>query len=151
MSTMTEVVAKESILDDAMLQRFHERAPVYDRENRFFQEDFDELSEAGYLKLVVPEELGGLGRSLVDACREQRKLAYYAPATAVAMNMHLYFTGAAAGLWHAGDKSLEWMLTGAVNGDTFAAGHAEGGNDVPLMYSTNKAERVDGGYRFTGT
>ena len=32
----------------------------------------------------------------------------------------------------------------------FAAGHAETGNDLPLLLSTTKAERVDGGYAFTG-
>ncbi len=32
----------------------------------------------------------------------------------------------------------------------FAAGHAEIGNDVPVVMSTTIAERVDGGYRFTG-
>jgi hypothetical protein len=36
-----------SILSEEMLQRFSERAPGYDRENRFFQEDFDELRQAG--------------------------------------------------------------------------------------------------------
>ena len=29
----------ESVLTDAMLQRFAERAPGYDRDNKFFQED----------------------------------------------------------------------------------------------------------------
>ena len=28
--------------------------------------------------------------------------------------------------------------------------HAETGNELPLLLSTTKAERVDGGYRFTG-
>jgi alkylation response protein AidB-like acyl-CoA dehydrogenase len=32
----------------------------------------------------------------------------------------------------------------------FAAGHAQSGNDLPRLLSTTKAERVDGGYRFTG-
>jgi len=32
----------------------------------------------------------------------------------------------------------------------FAAGHAETGNDLPALLSTTRAERVDGGYRFTG-
>jgi alkylation response protein AidB-like acyl-CoA dehydrogenase len=32
----------------------------------------------------------------------------------------------------------------------FAAGHAESGNDIPVLLSTTKAERVEGGYRFTG-
>jgi alkylation response protein AidB-like acyl-CoA dehydrogenase len=82
--------------------------------------------------------------------REQRGLAYYAHATALAMNMRLYWVGVAADLWRAGDRSLEWMLRGAVEGEVFAAGHAERGNDMPLFLSTAKAERVAGGYRFTG-
>ena len=64
--------------------------------------------------------------------------------------MHLYWTGVAADLWRAGDKSLEWLLTGAVKGDVYAAGHAEKGNDIPVLLSTTKAEPVKGGYRFTG-
>jgi hypothetical protein len=35
------------ILSEAMLQRFGERAPGYDRENRFFQEDLDDFRRAG--------------------------------------------------------------------------------------------------------
>lgn len=142
--------AKASILSDEMLARFHERAPVYDRENRFFTEDFEELREAGYLRLAVPESLGGLGLNLADVCREQRRLAYHAPATAVAINMHHYWVGLSADLWRSGDKSLEWILRGAANGEVFAAGHAEGGSDIPLLFSTAKAERVEGGYRFWG-
>ena len=57
--------------------------------------------------------------------------------------MHLYWTGVATDLWRAGDKSLEWLLKGAVAGEVFAAGHAETGNDLPLLYSTTRAERVD--------
>ena len=139
-----------TILSEAMLQRFRERAPGYDRENRFFQEDFDDLRRVGYLAIAVPRELGGRGLSFAECMREQRGLAYHAHATALAMNMHLYWVGVAADLWRAGDRSLEWMLRGAVDGEVFAAGHAERGNDMPLFLSTAKAERVAGGYRFTG-
>ena len=138
------------ILPDAMLERFRERASVYDRENRFFREDFDELRAAGYLTIAVPRELGGRGLTLAECMREQRRLASYAHATALAMNMHLYWVGVAADLWRAGDRSLEWILRGAMGGEVFAAGHAERGNDIPLFLSTTKAERVAGGYRFTG-
>jgi alkylation response protein AidB-like acyl-CoA dehydrogenase len=82
--------------------------------------------------------------------REQRLLAYYAPATALAVNMHIYWAGLAADLWRRGDKSLEWLLCDTVNGEIFAAGHAESGNDLPVLLSTTKAERVEGGYRFYG-
>lgn len=148
--TTTTTSSMRSILSDELVARCHQRAPIYDRENRFFFEDFEELKNAGYLTIAVPKELGGLGMTLAEVGREQRRLAYYAPATAVATNMHLYFVGMAADLWRSGDKSLEWLLKGAMQGEVYAAGHAEGGNDLPLLYSTTKAERVEGGYRFTG-
>jgi alkylation response protein AidB-like acyl-CoA dehydrogenase len=137
-------------LPDEMLQRFEQRAAGYDRENRFFFEDFEELRDAGYLRMCVPVELGGLGYTMAEAMREQRRLAYYAAPTALAINMHLYWTGLIADLWRAGDKSLEWLLREAAEGAVFAAGHAESGNDIPVLLSTTKAERVEGGYRFTG-
>jgi alkylation response protein AidB-like acyl-CoA dehydrogenase len=64
--------------------------------------------------------------------------------------MHLYWTGLAADLWRSGDRSLEWLLRAAAKGEVLAAAHAETGNDLPLLLSTTKAERVPGGYRFTG-
>jgi alkylation response protein AidB-like acyl-CoA dehydrogenase len=137
-------------LSEEMLARFDSRAGGYDRENRFFAEDFEELRAAKYLVMPVPEKFGGAGLSLAEVCREQRRLAYYAPATALAVNMHLYWLGVAADLWRRGDASLEWMLREAAAGEIFAAGHAESGNDLPVLLSTTKAERVDGGYRFTG-
>ncbi|HMB77943.1 MAG TPA: acyl-CoA dehydrogenase family protein [Kiloniellaceae bacterium] len=138
------------VLSEDLLARCRERAPGYDRDNRFFSEDFEELREAGYLLLAVPKEFGGHGLSLAEVCLEQRRLAYHAAATAIAINMHLYWTGVAADLWRAGDTSLEWLLKAAADGEVFAAGHAEKGNDIPLLYSTTHAERIDGGYRFTG-
>ena len=94
--------------------------------------------------------MGGFGLTLEEVVREQRRLAYHAAPTALAVNMHLYWTGLAADLWRAGDTSLTWLLQEAARGQVFAAGHAESGNDIPVLLSTTKAERVDGGYKFTG-
>ncbi len=141
---------REHLLPDAMLRRFAERCAGYDRENRFFHEDFDDLRNGGYLTMPVPKELGGAGFTLAELCREQRRLGYYAPATALGVHMHLYWVGLVADLWHQGDRSLEWMLREAMAGEVFSAGHSERGNDLPLLLSTSKAERVDGGFRFTG-
>ena len=143
-------VVTESVLTEQLLNRCRERAPGYDRDNRFFQEDFDELRKAGYLQMAVPKEFGGLGMNLVDAGRETRRLAQFAPATALALNMHNYWVGDAADSWRGGDKSIEWILAEAAQGEVFAAGHAEHGNDIPGLLSTTRAERVDGGYVFTG-
>jgi alkylation response protein AidB-like acyl-CoA dehydrogenase len=140
----------DHVLSDKLLHQFAERAAVYDRENRFFFEDFEDLTRAGYLTMPVPKELGGAGMTLAKVCHEQRRLAYYAPATALGINMHLYWVGVAADLWRQGDRSLEWMLNEAMAGEVFNAGHSERGNDLPVLLSTSKAERVDGGFRFTG-
>jgi alkylation response protein AidB-like acyl-CoA dehydrogenase len=137
-------------LTDDMLNRFHERAPIYDRENRFLDEDFEELRRAGYLNIAVPRDLGGAGLSLAEVIAEQGRLAYHAPATALAVNMHIYWTGVAADLRKLGDSSLEWMLRESAAGEVFAAGHAETGNDLPVLLSTAKAEPADGGYRISG-
>lgn len=143
-------LARKEPLNDAMLARFAERAPQYDAENRFFTEDFEELRDSGYLLLAIPEEFGGAGYTLAQVVREQRRLGYFAPSTALAVNMHLYWTGIAADLLRSGDSSLNWLLQEAARGAIFAAGHAEAGNDIPVLLSTTRAERVAGGYRFTG-
>jgi alkylation response protein AidB-like acyl-CoA dehydrogenase len=96
------VATHHHVLSDDILARCAERALVYDRENRFFHEDFEELRQAGYLCMNVPKELGGLGMSLAQVYQEQRRLAYHAAPTALAVNMHLYWLGVAADL-HAGD------------------------------------------------
>jgi alkylation response protein AidB-like acyl-CoA dehydrogenase len=147
---MTTATPGAPVLSDEMLARFRQRAGDYDRENRFFSEDWDEITKADYLKMAVPVEFGGLGMSLAQVCREQRRLAYHAPATALAVNMHLYWTVLAASMRAMGDPSTSWMLEEAGRGEIFAAGHSESGNDLVAMYSSTRAERVDGGYRFYG-
>lgn len=140
----------DSILSQDLLTRFASRSGDYDRKNSFFHEDFAELKQAGYLTMAVPQQLGGRGLTLAQVCREQRRLGYYAPATALGINMHVYWVGVAADLWRQGDKSLEWMLRETMAGEVFNAGHSERGNDLPVLLSTSKAERVDGGFRITG-
>ena len=143
-------MAENFVLDKEMLARFAARATEYDRENRFCQEDFDELKDAGYLLMGVPEKLGGYGMNLAQVAEQTRKLAYYAPATALCINMHNYWVGLAADLSRSGDKSIDWLLEDAANGEVFAAGHGESGNDLPVLLSTTQAKRVDNGYQFTG-
>lgn len=143
-------MVKDDILTNEMLQGFAKRVALYDRENRFFQDDFDVLRKSGYLTQNVPKELGGRGHTLAETARLQRRLGYHAPATALGINMHVYWVGVAADLWRSGDKSLEWVLREAMAGEVYAAGHSERGNDLPLLLSTTKAEKVPGGFKFTG-
>lgn len=137
-------------LPDDLLERFRLRAAELDRNNAYFEQDLADLREIGYLAAVVPAEFGGWGLSLAEFAASQRRLAAYAPATALAMTMHSYWVGIAVELERAGDTSLRWVFDAAVDGQVFAAGHAEAGNDVPVLMSTCRAERVDGGYRLAG-
>ncbi len=145
--TTTDLTAQ--VLTDEMLGRFDERAPVYDRENRFFTEDFDELRASGYLEVALPADLGGAGLGLGEVNRLQRRLAYHAPATALAVNMHTYWVGLAADLRRMEAPGGDWILRQAAAGHVLAAGHGEAGNDVPVLLSSGTADRVDGGWEIT--
>jgi alkylation response protein AidB-like acyl-CoA dehydrogenase len=140
------------LLGDELLARIHDRAAGYDRDNAFFADDLDELKDAGYLRALVPVELGGLGLSLQQLAHEQLRLAAAAPATALAVNMHLVWTGVAKTLRDRGDDSLEFVLAEAAAGEVFAFAISEAGNDLVLFGSTTDARpQPDGGYQFTGT
>ncbi|THG36098.1 acyl-CoA dehydrogenase [Glaciibacter flavus] len=141
-----------SLLDDSLLERIRSRAADYDHDNAFFTEDLDELVAVGYLRALVPTRLGGLGLSLERVVAEQVRLGSAAPATALAVNMHLVWTGVAKVLLDRGDDSLEFLLREAGAGEIFGFGVSEGGNDLVLFGSrTDAAPQADGGYRFTGT
>jgi alkylation response protein AidB-like acyl-CoA dehydrogenase len=147
--TTTTTTASE-LLTDEMLARFDQRAPEYDRENRFFEEDFEELKQAGYLLATVPQEFGGAGLGLDQYVALQRRLAYVAPATALAVNMHCYWAGVAADLLKMGDESCRFVLEKAAQGEVLHALHGEAGNDIPLLLAVAQAERVDGGWQISG-
>jgi alkylation response protein AidB-like acyl-CoA dehydrogenase len=145
-------VTPEDVLPEALLERIRGRAAGYDRSNSFFQEDLDELAAAGYLKLFVPASDGGLGLGLEAAAQCQRRLATAAPATALAVNMHLVWTGVAQVLAARGDGSLDFVLQEAGQGEIFAFGNSEAGNDSVLFDSRTVATKLPaGGYSFSGT
>src|SRR5437660_1412547 len=125
---MAKTVAPRALLTDEMLARFDERAPTYDRDNTFFKEDFEDLVESGYTTACVPQEFGGSGLNLAEYAKLVTQLAYVAPATALALNMHIYWTGIAADLLKMGDPSWTWLLEKAGQGEIFAALHGEAGN-----------------------
>ncbi|MFC8530433.1 acyl-CoA dehydrogenase family protein [Nocardia sp. NPDC057227] len=134
-----------AFFDAADYRRFHGRAAGYDAENVFFAEDFAELKAAGYLRAALPAEFGGRGLTLTEVVREQRQLAYWAPATALAVNMHLYWTGPAAA------QRVEWLLAAVRDGAVLAAGHGERGNDVGLDDAQVRAvPQPDGSFRVDG-
>ncbi|CAL8978347.1 Putative acyl-CoA dehydrogenase YdbM [Cellulomonas sp. T2.31MG-18] len=141
-----------TLLTDDLIARVHDRAPAHDRDNTFPHDDLADLRAAGYLTAFVPAELGGAGLTLEEVAREQVRLAAAAPATALAVNMHLVVTGMAALLAIDGDDSMRFVLQDAAAGEVFAFGNSEAGNDLVMFGSRTRAERTaDGGYRYVGT
>ena len=141
-----------ALLDDALLGRIRTRAAGHDAANTFPFDDIAELAEAGYLRALVPVQFGGLGLTLPQLAAEQARLAAHAPATALAVNMHLVWTGVAKAMHDRGDTALDFVLTEAAQGAVFGFGVSEPGNDLVLFgSSTTAVPQHGGGYSFTGT
>ena len=70
------------------MNRFEPRAADYDRTARFPFEDYDDLRDAGFLALCVPEEYGGLGADLETYCLVSEQFAQGNASTALTYNMH---------------------------------------------------------------
>lgn len=146
------MIDPNELLPDVMLERFRQRAAGYDERNEFFWEDLEELKSVGYLGMFAKYDAGGLGYGLQQAAAAQRRLATAAPATALAINMHLVWTGVAHLLHEEGDDSLFYVLEEAAQGEVFAFGNSEAGNDSVLFDSQTVAlPHSDGSYSFTGT
>lgn len=142
----------EHFLPDELLSRFRERAGAHDRENSFPEDDLAELRQAGYLALFASREIGGAGLGLAEVSLLQQRLATAAPATALAVNMHLVWTGVAKVMADRGIDSLRFVLEDAVAGEVFAFGISEAGNDLVLFGSDTHADPLpDGSYSYTGT
>ena len=77
--------------------------------------------------ILVPRELGGAGLGLAEASVLQQRLAGAAPATALAINMHLVWTGVAKVLADRGIDDLRFVQEGAVGGRGLRLRHQRGG------------------------
>ncbi len=135
---------------------FKTRAAQHDRENSFPFENVEAMKASGYTNMVVPEELGGGGASVLDFVLAEERLAYGDGPTTVAINMHLIAVGIFADFWRLGDEKQRPFLESIARDRRILAG----GLSDPRMSSaiglggindtTRHAEKVDGGYRVNG-
>jgi alkylation response protein AidB-like acyl-CoA dehydrogenase len=116
-------------LDRALLDRLGRRAGGYAADPGLLADDLGLLRDRGYLKIAVPVPLGGAGLSLPQVACAQRRLAYHAPAVALAVNAHHAWVGAAADVHAGGDSSVDWLLRKAARGRLFA-GPSGAANDL---------------------
>jgi len=146
-------IRPRDLLSESVLDRLGGAADQAGGQPAALAGDIALLAEVGYLNVALPPELGGLGCTLRQAACGQRRLARRAPRTALAVSAHLYWTGAAADAYRAGDNSVRWMLAEASRGALFAAGHGgdtgEAGADLRFADPSSRcAPAADGGYQF---
>lgn len=149
-------IRPRDLLPDALLESLAGTAPAAEARSASSGDllsDIGTLADLGYLKVALPEEFGGLGCTLRQAACGQRRLARYAPDTALAVSAHLYWTGAAADAYRAGDASARWILREASRGALFAGGHGgtsgEIGGDLRFADHRSVCEPAgDRGYIF---
>jgi alkylation response protein AidB-like acyl-CoA dehydrogenase len=121
-------------------------AAEHDRDNTFVAENYALLRDAGYTRLAIPKELGGLGATMRQVCYAQAELAKYCGATALAINMHIYVTLVTTYRWRHGAAETARLLRSVANDGAILM--TSGGSDG--IWPSAVASRVEGGYRISG-
>ena len=91
--TLTDRQRRFVGLADELGAYFAVRAPHYDYTGDFPFENYTDLHQSGYLRLVVPGEYGSEGADVFEMVLAQEHLAYGDGATAMAVNMLIHLVG----------------------------------------------------------
>lgn len=142
--------------------RFAPRAAQWDREASFPFANYDDLREAGFLKLCVPAEHGGLGADFPTYMMVAAEIGRFCGATALTWNMHIcstMWTGVLADgipmdetqrAEHAARRQLHFrriVQEGALYAQPFSEGTAAAAGRAPFGTT---ARKVDGGWLING-
>jgi alkylation response protein AidB-like acyl-CoA dehydrogenase len=142
---MSDVVAIARGLAD----EFRTRAAAYDQSGEFPRENYARMREVGYLRAIVPVELGGLGAGLADMTRAQQALARGCASTALAVNMHQFQIGTSVDAYRNGGPTEPFLRRVANEGIVVGSNGAEAIVAGPWQTATT-AERRDGSYIVNG-
>lgn len=131
-----------------LADEFAPRAAHYDEKEEFPYENYARLRESGYTILTIPEELGGMGASVLERIKAQERLAEGCGATALAINMHFNVMGLAIDIWRRFKAPhVEALLRKIARERLICGGSAsEPDNAVPVLRPKATARRVDGGW-----
>lgn len=132
-----------------LAEEFRGRAAEYDRSGAFPAENYSRMREEGYLRALVPEELGGLGAGLADMARAQQALARGCASTALAVNMHEFQVGTMADAYRGGGPTAPVLKRIAEEGIVIGSNGAEAIVAGEWQTATT-AERKNGSYIVDG-
>ncbi len=135
-----------------LADEFAQRAARYDEEASFPHENYARLRESGYTIMTIPEELGGLGATMLQRIKAQERLAQGCGATSLAINMHFNAIGLLIDFWRKfKDPKIEAKLRQIASGRLICGGSAsEPDNAIPVLRPRTTAQRVDGGWLVSG-
>ena len=107
--------------------------------------------EVGGPALMVPEEFGGKGATLVDAVRIQRAVGSRSPSLAVATTMHHFSVASLVELTATGE-GFEWAMLTAIAEQSWllSSGFAEGRPGQHILTPGMRGVAVDGGLEVSG-
>jgi len=146
---------------DRMGPAFAERAFRHDAEASFPAENYQDLRQAGFLKLCVPKRHGGLGADYRTYMLVSQRIGFWCATTANTFNMHVANSLWTAGLVdeldlsaeeraaHEARRALHYgrMVDGAVYAQPFSEASSAAAGVSPFG---TMASRVEGGYRLNG-
>jgi alkylation response protein AidB-like acyl-CoA dehydrogenase len=127
---------------------FATRAMANDENDRFVEDNYVDLKDAGLICAGVPRELGGSGANVRELCEMLRIIAGACGSTGLALSMHTHQVAIPAWRWRhqtAARPMVEPLLRRVVNENLVLL--SSGGSD--WIGGSGKAEKVEGGYRIT--
>ena len=149
MTTSIDAPTDVLALAEGLADEFRGRAAALDRTGEFPFANYARMREAGYLRALVPAELGGLGAGLAEMSHAQQALARGCASTALAVNMHQFQVGFMADGWRAGAPVEAALRRVATEGIVLASTGAEALVAGEWTTATS-AEPRDGGYVVNG-
>lgn len=141
--------------------KFAGRASQYDRDAVFPTENYQDLKEAGFLRLCIPEAYGGLGADYQTYMLVAAEIGRWCGATALTFNMHTCATMYAGFMLdsyplsdaeRAGQHQRRLHHFGRIveEGKIYSQPFSEGGEDWTQRPYATSARRVDGGWLING-
>jgi alkylation response protein AidB-like acyl-CoA dehydrogenase len=154
---MTDLLSRA----EDLAQRFEARAAGYDEAAAFPEQDLGDLRAEGFLGIMVPARLGGVGAGFEDYVRVAATLATGSASTALIFNMHASVTGAlsqisdematALGAAPSFTDTRDQVLRRAGEGAAYGVAITERGAGSRLSALTTTYDRDGDGYRIRGT
>lgn len=125
-------------------------AKASDEEGRFPEESFKEMGKAGYFKLLIPEELGGLGKTAVEHQQAVLAFAEENPTAGLCYMMH---NVALMTILTFGSEELKKEICKEVveNEKFLALAYSEFGTGTHFYIPEIKVTEKDGHYTFNGS